>query len=311
VAYVEQMYPQFNFSFTLATNGTILKPQHLDFFIRHDFLLMLSLDGPKNVNDRYRHFKNGQGTFDRIFRNLEFVRNYNNDYFRRNVSISSVLTPPFENVADIIEFFSNPIFMEMKTGIRSALVDTKETSFIEDYKLESSTRKFPEVADKLAKRLKQVILDGNLNQLTIEKNRVYAVLIDVVLRTIKKLTAVAVPLGACHIGLRRVFVTTSGQFHVCERAGNHYPIGDLENGFDYDRIAAYYRKMDEVTENCRNCWALHYCERCWATMGNLDGFHGEIKEQFCNINKKQVETAFVMYTQLLRESPGCFKDFTP
>lgn len=310
VEYVNRRYPGLNVSYNLTTNGTVLEQRQLEFFIQNDFTLMFSLDGPKNVNDRYRHFKNGRGTFDSIIRNLEFIKNHDIDYYRRRVSISSVLTPPFDDMDDIPGFFTtHPAMADMAGDIRSGLVETKDTSFLEDYGLENKMREFPQAADKLAKQLKSSILNGNLKNLTIEKTRIFSILNNIARRPIKELTEVTVPIGVCHIGLRRVFVDTSGQFHVCERAGTCYPSGDLENGFNYDLIASYYRQLDEVLSDCRNCWALLHCERCWAAMGNLDDFNGETKERFCNMNKKQIETAFVMYAQLLKEKPGCFKEF--
>ena len=109
--------------------------------------------------------------------------------------------------------------------------------------------------------------------------------------------------------MKRVFVNTSGDFFICERAGYDYKIGCIDHGFDYERIAYYYRKLDEVLESCKDCWAINLCERCWAAIGNLDEFKGKEKEKFCTMNKKIIEKAFKVYVQLLREDPDCLKVF--
>ncbi len=68
-------------------------------------------------------------------------------------------------------------------------------------------------------------------------------------------------------------------------------------------------KLEEVLEDCRNCWAINLCERCWAVIGNLEEFTGKRKEGFCTMNKKIIEKAFKLYVQLLREDPDCLKVF--
>jgi uncharacterized protein len=310
VEYVKKKYSKNRYGFNLTTNGILFNKENIDFFIENDIELMVSIDGPKEINDRYRRFKNGKGTFNRIMKNLLFLKQYNAGYYSRNVSISSVLSPPFDKIDEIINFFStDQTIHDIKSKINSRLVDTKGTSFIKDFGLDESYKEYSNISEKLVERLKRSILDNNLDNLTIEKKRVYTILYNLAMRTIKGLYNHVHPLGACHIGLRRLFVSTSGDFYICERGERDYNIGCIDEGFDYEKIAYYYRKFDEVLEDCRYCWALNHCERCWAVIGNLEEFTGKRKEQFCSYSKKIIEKAFKVYTQLLREKPDCLKVF--
>ena len=56
--------------FSITTNGTLLTEGDADFFEEHGFAVTISLDGPPEAHDRLRMFKGGQGSFDRIARNL-------------------------------------------------------------------------------------------------------------------------------------------------------------------------------------------------------------------------------------------------
>ena len=51
---------------SLQTNGMRLNDEWCAFFKEEDFLIGLSLDGPKEIHDRYRKDKQGRGTFDRV-----------------------------------------------------------------------------------------------------------------------------------------------------------------------------------------------------------------------------------------------------
>ncbi|MBQ3882257.1 MAG: anaerobic sulfatase-maturation protein [Bacteroidales bacterium] len=60
---------------TIQTNGTLLNAEWADFFRDNDFLVGISLDGPKDIHDKYRKDKGGFPTFDRVMKGLQFLRN--------------------------------------------------------------------------------------------------------------------------------------------------------------------------------------------------------------------------------------------
>jgi len=310
VEYVKQTYGKDRYSFNITTNGTLLNREIIDFFIANDVHILCSLDGPERVNDRYRLTRNNKGTFLTIMKNLEFLKAYDSDYFSRRVSISSVLTPPFDDFDEILNFFANNKILNpisAKGKIRTSFVGTEGTTFLEDFGLEESVKDLNRVHDRLVERLKESILEHCLPHLSFEKNTVYPILENLAKRPVKKLDVHMQPLGPCHIGLRRLFVRTNGDFYICERSGDNYKIGHVDTGYDYEGIAGYYRKLEEVLYDCKNCWAINHCERCWVQLGNLDEFTGEKKEDFCSYNKGMIETAFKVYVELLKKDPDCLK----
>ena len=60
----------------LQTNGTLLDDEWCHFFREHDFLIGLSLDGPREVHDAYRVDKGGHPTFDRVMAGLALLRKH-------------------------------------------------------------------------------------------------------------------------------------------------------------------------------------------------------------------------------------------
>lgn len=61
---------------TLQTNGTLITEKWADFFKENDFLIGISIDGPKDLHDRYRTDKGGRPTFDRVMRGLSILRDH-------------------------------------------------------------------------------------------------------------------------------------------------------------------------------------------------------------------------------------------
>ena len=60
----------------LQTNGTLLNDEWCDFFSRNQFLVGLSIDGPRELHDKYRVDKRGLPTFDAVVKGLHFLQKH-------------------------------------------------------------------------------------------------------------------------------------------------------------------------------------------------------------------------------------------
>ena len=60
--------------YTIQTNGTRLDDDWGTFFKQHNFLVGISIDGPRELHDAYRVNKGGQGSFDQVMRGLETLK---------------------------------------------------------------------------------------------------------------------------------------------------------------------------------------------------------------------------------------------
>lgn len=58
---------------TLQTNGILVNADWCDFFCRNNFLVGVSLDGPKDIHDKFRRDKRGEPTFDRVMETIEMM----------------------------------------------------------------------------------------------------------------------------------------------------------------------------------------------------------------------------------------------
>ena len=72
--------PGMKFENTMQTNGTLLDDEWCRFFKENDFLIGISIDGPRELHDSYRVDKRGQGTFDRVMRGLRLLQKHGVDY---------------------------------------------------------------------------------------------------------------------------------------------------------------------------------------------------------------------------------------
>jgi uncharacterized protein len=73
-------HPMQQVEHTCQTNGVLLDDEWCAFLKQHNFLVGLSVDGPKEIHDRYRVNRGGKGTFDEVMRGLSFLRKHGVDY---------------------------------------------------------------------------------------------------------------------------------------------------------------------------------------------------------------------------------------
>ena len=65
---------------SFQTNGILLDNEWCKFFKDNSFLIGLSIDGPRELHDRYRVDKGGRPTFDRVMHGLSLLKKHNIDF---------------------------------------------------------------------------------------------------------------------------------------------------------------------------------------------------------------------------------------
>jgi uncharacterized protein len=65
---------------TFQTNGILLDDEWCAFFKEHNFLVGLSVDGPRDLHDAYRRDRSQNGTFDRVMQGWRHLRKHGVDF---------------------------------------------------------------------------------------------------------------------------------------------------------------------------------------------------------------------------------------
>jgi len=62
------------------TNGVLLNDEWAEFLAKNQFLVGLSIDGPRELHDKYRVDKGGGPTFDKVMRGLGYLKKHNVEF---------------------------------------------------------------------------------------------------------------------------------------------------------------------------------------------------------------------------------------
>src|SRR5436305_3966811 len=87
-------------AYTIQTNGTLVDAEWAELFRANDFLVGISIDGPRELHDAYRVNKGGQGSFDEVMRGLSFLREAGVDWN----ALTTVHAANGDNGAEVYRF---------------------------------------------------------------------------------------------------------------------------------------------------------------------------------------------------------------
>jgi uncharacterized protein len=72
--------PGMTFENTIQTNGTLLDDEWCRFLRKHQFLVGISIDGPRELHDTHRVDRSGRATFDRVMKGLRLLQKHGVEY---------------------------------------------------------------------------------------------------------------------------------------------------------------------------------------------------------------------------------------
>ncbi|MDO9315339.1 MAG: anaerobic sulfatase maturase [Burkholderiaceae bacterium] len=108
---------------TLQTNGTLVNDEWAAFFKQHNYLVGLSIDGPRAMHDTYRVSKKGEGSFDDVIRGWNCLRSHQVDV---NI-LCTVNAANADHPREVYRFFRDELqakYIQLIPIVERATVDT-------------------------------------------------------------------------------------------------------------------------------------------------------------------------------------------
>lgn len=283
IDYINEMYPDKLINYNLTTNGTVFTDEIIEFLIKNNFSVLISLDGPKEVHDENRKLHNGVGTFDKIMENLNYVKNVYPDFFKR-ISFNTVIAPG-SDYESIIHFFDN-----------STIVGQNEVSrvTVSEYDLKDEIR----YDDKYYITQRQQSLKLLLSKLNMyDKRNVSRLFLRDFMSTyriykelgnISELPKLGHPGGPCVPGAKRPMIDVDGNIFPCERVNENSEnmcIGNIDSGFEIEKIEKILN-IGRITEKqCLKCWNFLYCGLCAAAAEESECISSRKRLSYCEMSR--------------------------
>ena len=266
-----------NFRFTLTTNGVLIDDDVIDFANKEMSNVVLSLDGRKEIHDRFRVDYAGNGSWEKIvpkFQRLVNARGGKGYYMRGTFTHAN---PDFlEDIRTMLDLGFTELSMEpvvTAPNDPSALTEEDRRIVMDQYE---------KLAELMLKR------DAEGRPFTF-----YHYMID-----LKGGPCIYKRISGCGSGTEYMAVTPWGDLYPCHQfvGDEKFKLGDIWHGVSNTAIQNEFAACNVYArEECRDCWARLYCSGgCAANAYHATGSVRGVYKEGCELFKKRMECAIMV-----------------
>ena len=266
-----------NFRFTLTTNGVLVDDDVIEFSNREMSNVVLSLDGRKEVHDRYRVDYAGNGSWEKIvpkFQKFVNARGGKNYYMRGTFTHAN---PDFlEDIKTMLDLGFSELSMEPVVAASddpAALTEEDKPVVMKQY-------------EDLAKLMLERDKEG-------KPFTFYHYMID-----LKGGPCIYKRISGCGSGTEYMAVTPWGDLYPCHQfvGDEKFKLGDIWSGVNNKKIQNEFASCNVYArEECRGCWARLYCSGgCAANAYHATGSVKGVYKYGCDLFKKRMECAIAV-----------------
>lgn len=307
VKYSRVIFQRKHLSFNLTTNASLLTDEIIKYLEKESVLLTISLDGPKEIHDKNRHFADGKkGTYDVVIEKIQRIHEIAPNYIS-NITINTVLDDE-NDFLTIKRFFSeNPVVKDIfistnyinDVNRKDKIDHSNEKNYIE-----ICNEKFIGMMFLLKRVSREYVSQLIIREISDIEEKMFK-------RKISKgmFQPITHPGGPCLPGLQRPFVNAYGKIFPCERVNEtckEMCIGNIYDGFDIRAIKELLN-IGKITESaCKKCWAFNYCTQC-AVMAD-DGEKISARERLEKCERIRNHIDGLLRDYIVLKECGC--DFT-
>ncbi len=266
-----------NFRFTLTTNGVLIDDDVIDFANKEMSNVVLSLDGRKEVHDRYRVDYNGQGSWEKIlpkFQKLVKARDNKNYYMRGTFTH---FNPDFtKDIKEMLKHGFTELSMEpvvCAKGDKNELTEEDLNIVMGEY-------------EKLAELMLEKKKEG-------KPFTFYHYMID-----LKGGPCIYKRISGCGSGTEYMAVTPTGDLYPCHQfvGEEKFKLGNIFEGVTNKKVTCEFMDCNVYArKDCKDCWAKLYCSGgCSANAYHATGSVRGVYKDGCKLFKKRMECAIAL-----------------
>ena len=279
VAYARSIEKQHNknFRFTLTTNGMLIDDDVIEFANRECSNVVLSLDGRKEIHDRYRVDYAGNGSWEKIvpkFQKLVEARG-GKDYYMRGTFTHA--NPDFlKDIQVMLDLGFTELSMEpvvCAPGDPAALTEADKAIVMDQY-------------EKLAELMRRRDKEGR-------PFTFYHYMID-----LTGGPCIYKRISGCGSGTEYMAVTPWGDLYPCHQfvGEEKFKLGDIFSGVSNTAIQNEFAACNVYARpECHDCWARLYCSGgCAANAYHSTGSIRGVYQYGCDLFRKRMECAIMV-----------------
>jgi uncharacterized protein len=272
--------PNIAVRYGVQTNGTLISDAWIDFFEEHKVTVGVSLDGPRDLHDRHRKYRNGSGSHDRVVAGIAKLQARNYPFHFIGVVTAQTLSRP----ADILAHYWSFHPTHFGLNIDELEAQNRYSSLGEDVTTERFERFITELLQEGARQDGPTVIIRDFQ-------RTMSSLISGTPKDNDQVIPLRM-LNVAHNGDMSTFSPELLALNAAERHrfifGNVHQCNTLTDILDDARFIAAHREIRGGVEKCANeCEYFQYCGG-GAPVNKLSekGTMDTTETNFCRLTKK-------------------------
>ncbi len=250
--------------YSMTTNA-ILIDKYIDFLVKHDFSILVSLDGDENAHSLRVDHK-GENSFNTVFTNIKDIQKKFPDFFIERINFNSVLHSK-SSIESIYAFFKESF---NKTP-RISSISTDGLNLAKKREFECLSNNYYESFTS-SNNIDQMEFDNILSSPNGYKlyrhfggksgNAFY----DYNDLLFDKEKIGAIPTGTCTPFSKKMFLSASGNILQCEKINHAFLWGSVKKNkveIQLNEIATKFNKLIFIHKDlCESCAFVYMCSKC-------------------------------------------------
>jgi uncharacterized protein len=283
-----------NIDFSLTTNATLLSPTIIEYLAENAIGVTVSMDGPKEMQDKFRVFSNGRGSYDII---KPKVQNLLATHKTRPIAARVTMTSGAMDVKKIYQHLKHELgFYEV--GFAPVTTAPDRLYSINEPGMDSVLEQFSELADEYLEFALRGEHHGFSN-------------VSDTLSELHQGVNKSLPCGA---GLGMVGVGPSGDIAPCHRFvdSDQHVLGNVTTGIDKEKQNAFLSRGNIDTKyDCHECWARPLCAGgCHHEAFVRYGDTGHANLHYCDWIRGWTDKCLQVYGAIAAQNPSFLDHFS-
>jgi uncharacterized protein len=283
-----------NIDFSLTTNATLLSPAIIGYLAENAIGVTVSMDGPKEMQDKFRVFSNGRGSYDII---RPKVQNLLATHRTRPIAARVTMTSGAMDVKKIYQHLKHELgFYEV--GFAPVTTSPDRLYSINEPGMDSVLEQFIELADEYLEFALRGEHHGFSN-------------VSDTLSELHQGVNKSLPCGA---GLGMVGVGPSGDIAPCHRFvdSDQHVLGNVTTGIDKEKQNDFLTRGNIDTKyDCHECWARPLCAGgCHHEAFVRYGDTGHANLHYCDWIRGWTDKCLQVYGAIAAQNPSFLDHFS-
>jgi len=267
--------------FLINTNATLINEHVLSLFKDYSFKVTVSIDGPLEIHDENRIYRNGKGSYSKVEESIQLLK--------KNGIVTQLrptLSPQLKNLTAVFDFFEK---QELPYGYAFSHTTSYQSNinntFFNKQQLQETNKEFMAVMDYFAEKIKN-------------KETVFC---SELIRKLNIIHFKARRTHLCEAGRKSLAVDEKGQYFACQTMIPHQyaAIGDVYSNLNNTKRYQYMAKDITQITLCNNCTirglCVGGCEVERMNFGNDKLLH----EQMCDLFRLEWNNILYLYAKIM------------